>query len=772
MTAGPGSQWLSEREHAAELESGTSFDLAECVREPIHRLGGVQSYGALVAVLDGHIDVASTNTLNVLGVAAEDLIGTPIVRLLGQRQLAAITTLLDAEIGASVVLPVVVDAPGGPRAFDVTVHHADGRQLCEFEPAADSDRLTSSLFHAQIRQTLVRLQRAGSVRAACQAAVREVRAVTGYDRVVAYRFESPDGPGEVVAEDAAAGAEPWTGLWFPASDIPPQARRLYEKNGIRVIADVDDPSARLVPAVLPESGEPLDLSLSVLRTVSPFHLEYLRNIGVTSSMSVSLLVDGRLWGLIACHGLSPNRLSPEVRAACEFFGVALSLHVAALREQDEVAARERARKVIARLRETITSDVSSGWAQGPAGLDDVIASSAVVVRVGARVTVHGVDPGPGAVNDLLAALPPLSPAEPWHSDHLGEALPVLAKHAGSLAGALVLPLGGAGDCIAWLRPERTMQRRWATDPAEPVRLGPGGARLTPRGSAAVFRAAVRGRSEPWTMTDTVMAAELGRSVVQAVLSHVQAVAALNDELSRSNVDLNSFAHAAAHDLKEPLRGIAHSAAFIVEDAGTGLDALTSRRLDSIQRLATRMDELLNSLLYYSRLGRSDLQREDVDLHDATLRALEVAGPRLAEAGVRVAMPAPGEVICRVDPVRLDEVLVNLLVNAAKYAQPGADRQVTVGGAAVIAPGLQEPGPAVFVADNGIGIPPHLRDEAFQLFKRLHPPGEYGGGSGAGLAIVRRIVERHGGQAWAESFAAGGTTIWLTFPPGVAHLDRQ
>jgi signal transduction histidine kinase len=249
------------------------------------------------------------------------------------------------------------------------------------------------------------------------------------------------------------------------------------------------------------------------------------------------------------------------------------------------------------------------------------------------------------------------------------------------------------------------------------------------------------------------------------------VAALHDELSRSNVDLNSFAHAAAHDLKEPLRGIAHSAAFIVEDAGGGLDALTSRRLDSIQRLATRMDELLNSLLYYSRLGQTGLQSEDVDLRDATVRALEVAGPRLAEAGVRVTMPATGEVVCRADPVRLDEVLVNLLVNAAKYARPEEERWVTVGGAAVTAPGAREPGPAVFVADNGIGIPPHLREEAFQLFRRLHPPGEHGGGSGAGLAIVRRIAERHGGQAWADSSAAGGTTIWLTFPEAL-HRERQ
>ena len=140
--------------------------------------------------------------------------------------------------------------------------------------------------------------------------------------------------------------------------------------------------------------------------------------------------------------------------------------------------------------------------------------------------------------------------------------------------------------------------------------------------------------------------------------------------------------------------------------------------------------------------------------------------------MRVSVPAAGAVSLRADPVRLDEVLVNLLVNAAKYARPGPGRQVTVGAAPVLALGARAAGPAVFVADNGIGIPPLLREEAFQLFKRLHTPGEHGGGSGAGLAIVRRLVERHGGQAWADSAAGGGTTIWLTFPSGSAHRDRQ
>ncbi|MCM4080080.1 ATP-binding protein [Paractinoplanes hotanensis] len=715
--------WLPERVAAAERESGTSFDLTACVREPIHRLGGVQSYGALLAVENDRVTVLSENAAAVLGVGG--LTGTPIEQLIGPQQRDLLWSLADTDAGQTAMMPLEL----GPRRFDVTVHRSGAHVVLEFEPAPDTPEFGN--LYAPVRHALTRLQRAGTVVEACRAAVREIRELTGYDRVVAYRFEEADGPGEVIAEEVAADWEPWLGLWFPATDIPPQARRLYERNWIRVIADVDDATARLHPG-----GEQLDLSLSVLRTVSPFHLEYLRNIGVASSMSVSLLDDGRLWGLIACHGREPKVLSPQTRAACEFFGVALSLHLAALRERDESAARERSRTVIARLLERYSRDLAMRWSSDPAGLEQVIDCDAVLVRSDGAVV--STSPGTQAVADSVT-VPPLG--EVWHSDQL----------PGEFPGALVLPFGSGGDCIVWLRRERTVARRWAADPRTPVVLGPHGERLTPRGSTAVFLASVRGRSMPWTTTDLVMAVELGRAVMSVAVAHAR-------QLAEANVDLDAFAHAAAHDLKEPLRGIANTSTFIVEDTAGQLDEVTTRRLESIQRLATRMDGLLNALLSYARLGRAALNRASVPVSEALARALDVAGPRLAEAGVRVDLV---EATIDADPLLLDQVLVNLLVNAAKYARPGGGAvQVGVGEFGV---GVE----ALYVRDDGIGMPSHLREQAFQLFRRLHPEAARDG-SGAGLAIVRRIAERHGGQAWAEESPGGGTTVRVTFSP----RDRQ
>ncbi|WP_410586234.1 ATP-binding protein [Amycolatopsis sp. lyj-23] len=745
-TAGPEP---TERERAAEA----AFDLSVCVNEPIHRLGGIQSYGALLAVDDGgRIEVASSTTTRLLGRAPGELIGTRLAELLGGDGVAAVEQTLAAPTGDRGLLPLRVPATG--PEFDVTVYRADGRLVLELEPPAAERPFRFSQFYPSVRAALTRLQHERTVVDVCAAAVAEIRALTGYDRVVAYRFEGRSGPGEVIAEAVADGLEPWAGLWFPASDIPPQARRLYERNWIRVIHDVDDDTAALQPPVLPGGSVPLDLSDSTLRTVSSFHLEYLRNIGVASSMSVSLLHEGSLWGLIACHGLLPRRLDAEVRAACEFFGVTLSLQLAALQEAENARARQAARTALTELIPALEAEPALSLPGNGGLLAALVPADAVVVRLGDRASVVHGDLAAAALDALWSALPGLAAGELWASECLGEHAPA---HAEAVSGVLVLALGN-GDLIAWTRRERRAGRTWAADPAAPVRLGPHGERLTPRGSSAVHQAVIRGRSLPWTAADRAVATDLGRAFTTIALRQAARLTELNAQLRRANRDLDTFAHAAAHEMKEPLRGIAASVAFIGEDAGETLDATTLRRLETVESLANRMDELVNSLLHFAQLGQAELQREPVGLRAAAGRAVEIAGPRLAENDVELTLPA-AEAVVSADPARLEEILINLLVNAAKYARAEHPRSVEIGLAA-------EPGraPAVFVRDNGIGIPEVHHDDVLKLFRRLHAKDAYGGGHGAGLAIVDRIVDRHGGRLWLDSAPGRGTTVWFTLQP--------
>lgn len=752
-----------ERDRTAEAVAGPAFDFSVCVTEPIHRLGGIQSYGALVAVADdGRVEVASSTTSRLLGRAPEELIGTPIDALLGADGVTAVHQTLEAPTGDRGLLALRVPE-NGPE-FDVTVYRADGRLVLELEPATAQRPFRFSQFYPSVRAALTRLQHGRTVVDVCAAAVAEIRALTGYDRVVAYRFEGRSGPGEVIAEAVADDLEPWVGLWFPATDIPPQARRLYERNWIRVINDVDDATSALHPQTLPGSSEPLDLSDSTLRTVSSFHLEYLRNIGVASSMSVSLLHEGALWGLIACHGLVPRRLDPEVRAACEFFGVTLSLQLAALQEAETAHARQEARTALSRLVTTLETNPARSLPDNGELLAELIRSNAVVLRLdGAASTANG-DTAPAALAALWPVVPDLAAGEVWSTDCLTEHAPPLAPHADDLSGALVLGLGD-GDLIVWTRRERRADRTWAADPAQSVQLGPHGERLTPRGSSAVYQAVVRGHSLPWTAADEAVAADLGRAVSTIALRQAAHLAGLNTQLRRANQDLDTFAHAAAHEMKEPLRGIATTVAFIGEDAGETLDATTVRRLETVEGLANRMDELVNSLLHFAQLGQADLRREAISLNAATRRALEIAGARLAENDVRPTLPDEDATVSA-DPARLEEILVNLLVNAAKYARSEHPRTVEVGLRAA------EPGraAAVFVRDNGIGIPEVHQQDVLRLFRRLHARDAYGGGHGAGLAIVDRIIQRHGGRLWLDSIPGAGTTVWFSLEPDPEPQD--
>jgi len=283
---------LWAREAAAEYASGTVFDVNECAREPIHLLGSVQSYGALLALAEPEmtVAVASSNTAAVLGVAPEALLGLPVADILGAEQAGQLHQAASDDDGVAAIVPVQLEEREAGYQLEVSVHRGDGLVICEFEPSADEPFRFSS-FYPGVRRALLRLESTRTVADLCQAAVRQVRAFTGYDRVVAYRFDG-DGPGEVIAEDAAPGWEPWLGLWFPAIDVPPQARRLYLRNWIRVIADVDDRGAALIPPLRPGTQRPLDLSGSALRTVSGYHLEYLRNIGVRGSSADSIAHQG------------------------------------------------------------------------------------------------------------------------------------------------------------------------------------------------------------------------------------------------------------------------------------------------------------------------------------------------------------------------------------------------------------------------------------------------------------------------------------------------
>jgi light-regulated signal transduction histidine kinase (bacteriophytochrome) len=296
-------------------------------------------------------------------------------------------------------------------------------------------------------------------------------------------------------------------------------------------------------------------------------------------------------------------------------------------------------------------------------------------------------------------------------------------------------------------------------------VGPHGPRLTPRASFELFVESVRGRSLPWLPVELNAAARLRVLVMELVIGRAEQLAELNADLARSNEELDAFAHVASHDLKEPLRAIHKYAHQLLEEAVVG-DQEQRRKLESVMRLTLRMDSLLDSLLHFSRVGRVALEFELTDLNEVVADAIEMVGSRTADGAVEIVVPRPlPRVPC--DPVRVREIFVNLLSNALKY-NGKANKRVEVG---YIAAGEDHPRPRApsganartvfFVKDDGIGISDKHFEHIFQMFRRLHARTEYGGGTGAGLSIVKKLVERHRGQVWLNSEPGNGSTFYFT-----------
>src|SRR6476661_7152636 len=310
-----------------QTDNGNPVDLTNCDREPIHLLGAVQPFGFLLALASATWCVTRTsrNVVEWLGVEAADLLGRPLDQIFTPDAVHTIRGQLQSAImGDTVARAFDVVLTGGGLRCDVALHVMHDTVVIEGEPCVDDPAINAG---AMVRGMIARLQQTGELRT--------------FYRVMIYRFDQ-DGSGEVIAESARAGLEPYLGLHYPASDIPRQARILYERNWLRIIPDVNATPVAIEPQ-LDRDGHALDLSMSILRSVSPIHVEYLRNMGVAASMSASILRQGKLWGLFACHHYAPHHVPFARRTAAELFGQMFSLLMESRERDNESAYEERDR---------------------------------------------------------------------------------------------------------------------------------------------------------------------------------------------------------------------------------------------------------------------------------------------------------------------------------------------------------------------------------------------------------------------------------------------
>ena len=742
------------------------IDLTSCDREPIHVPGRVQPHGVLLVLAEPDLRIiqASTSTAQQLGRAAESLLGQPLAALLGDEYVQYLRNILDIESIDQNPLYIWTSQLGAVgQHFDGLIHRHNGALILELEPShtASSPRPD---FYRLVKTVVARLQGAPSFDAFSNTAVAEVRALTGFDRVMIYTFDA-DGHGSVIAEALAPDVPSFLGLHYPASDIPQQARALYLRNWLRLIPDARYTPADVVPTLTPDTRAPLDLSYATLRSVSPIHLEYLANMGVRASMSISIIDDGALWGLIACHHQSPRYLPYEVRAACEFLGQAFSLQLAAKRDSEDHQYRAQVNTVGLRLIQQIAEVHPLDYALTavrPSMLDLVDAGGAALCIDGQIVSL-GQTPTDDQIRALIAWLGAQPERGIYSIASLATTCPELAACKDTASGVLAAPISRAqGEYLLWFRPELLQVVNWGGEPTKAVELHDDGVRLRPRRSFELWQQMVALHARPWKSFEIAAASELRNAVLSIVLRRVAELAQLNAELESSNVELDAFAYIASHDLKEPLRGLHNYAHFLIEDYGDKLDSEGQAKLQTLIRLTQRMETLIDTLLHYSRIGRVDLVIQQADLNVVLREVLDRLAMSIEQQQVQLRIPRPLPTI-QYDAVSLGEVFYNLILNAIKYnAKP--EKWVEIGYQEVAPPSSADGSGApytFYVRDNGIGIQEKHFETIFRIFKRLHARDQFGGGTGAGLTIAKKIVERHGGRIWLESTLTVGTTFFFT-----------
>ncbi|MBO1073161.1 HWE histidine kinase domain-containing protein [Roseomonas marmotae] len=493
------------------------IDLTNCDREPIHLLGAIQPNGFLIATSsEWQIRRVSANVEEFLEEPPEALLGRPLSEVFSWEALHEIGGRLHMLRGPDALERLFgVALRDGGAPYDLAVHMVDEQIVIEAEPSDLEDGLEAS---TTVRSMIARLQQADGMEGLCREAVRQIRGLTGFARVMLYRFHH-DGGGEVVAESAASFLEAFMGLRFPASDIPKQARQLYERNWLRLISDADAAPVPILPA-RDADGQVLDLSLSVLRSVSPIHIEYLKNMGVAASMSISVLRKGKLWGLIACHNPEPLRIPFERRTAAELFSQIFSLQLESREREIELAREAAANKVHNRL-------MASLGAMRPGSrsltdfldiLSEVLPCDGIGLWSASGTALHGHTPTAEEFAALIGFLNRSASGTIFSTHHLGKLHEPARDYADRAAGLLALPLSRAPrDYLVFFRRQVAHAVTWAGNPNKPVSLGPNGIRLTPRKSFAAWRETVEGRSEAWTESDLQMAERLRISLLEVVL---------------------------------------------------------------------------------------------------------------------------------------------------------------------------------------------------------------------------------------------------------------
>ncbi|WP_231459560.1 ATP-binding protein [Pedobacter sp. Leaf132] len=730
-----------------------SVDLTNCDKEPIHIPGKVQSHGFLVAVKKANhtISYISENAETFLGESAKNFLNKSVSILNSFFTQNEIQFDIEDLLRLGVIRKSFHAISPHPTAIGVKPYYliiseSVDNWLLEFEPVTLQYDLQSA-----IGRSASAMLQGKTVAALLKGAAIEVKKLIDYDRVMVYKFQE-EGHGEVVAEELESKLEPFFGLHYPASDIPKQARELYKLNLTRLIADVNTEDAKIITF---EEDKPLDLTNGVLRAVSPIHIQYLKNMGVHSSFSISLICKGELWGLIACHNYSAKFIDYKAREGSKLIGEILSSALEYRQGEEDSEIIEKFKDTATILTEHLSRDkyLIDALAGHKKSLFDITLGTGVAIIFENKLKTLGNVPADEDIWELAEWLKSINEESIYYTHRLPEIFHPAKKYKNLGSGILACNLSkDLNEMIIWFKPEQITTVQWAGNPEKPTEILPDGLEgLSPRKSFEKWSQVVNNTSEKWLAEEIASVLRIREVIITDVNKKANEIRLLNEKLQAAYDELDTFGYTISHDLRTPLTSVKTYTELLLKNKS--IDEGGRKMLERILTGANKMNFLIKEILNLARVGRSEIDFEVVDMESLIKEITHEVWNAFKADNAELILGQLTDL--KGDKTFIAQAFTNLISNAVKYSSKATKPKIEVSsyidGDEII----------YTITDNGIGIDNRYYDRVFELFKRMDNVKEIDG-TGVGLAIVKRVVEKHNGRVWFDSKLNEGSTFYVAF----------